>query len=108
MYTQNTYKILEDKKKFDIVIKLFNFKNMAFIQIRIDEDEKKQAQEIFDAMGMSLSGAVKLFIRKTIQEQKIPFEVVAVVKKKKRETIIFPSIEDNSSQKFTNFVRKTF
>lgn len=91
-----------------MVIGLFNFKNMAFIQIRIDEDEKEQAQEIFDAMGVSLSGAVKLFIRKTIQEQKLPFEVVAVAKKKKREIPASKASEVEGSEKFTNFVRKTF
>lgn len=76
---------------------------MAFIQVRIDEKEKEQAQKVFENMGMSTSGAIKLFIRKTIQEQKLPFEVTASLKKKKEK-----KEEEKLESKFTNFVRKSF
>ncbi len=50
---------------------------MAHIQIRIDIEEKRKAQQILEAMGLGMSGAIKLFLKKVIQEGKIPFEISA-------------------------------
>lgn len=49
---------------------------MAHIQIRISDEEKQKAQKVFSSMGLNLSSALKLFIRKSIQENKIPFEIL--------------------------------
>lgn len=95
---------------------------MAFIQIRIDDKEKAHAQEIFESMGMSMSGALKLFIRKTIQEERLPFEIVATksvpkssepsnkpIKKEQITTDISPKKDGVVQDKpFTNFTRKRF
>ncbi|MCF7812681.1 type II toxin-antitoxin system RelB/DinJ family antitoxin [Candidatus Gracilibacteria bacterium] len=51
---------------------------MAHIQIRISEQEKEQVKQVLDQMGLSYSGAIKLFFRKMIQEQKLPFSISAV------------------------------
>lgn len=48
---------------------------MSHIQIRINIEEKRAAQKILDSMGLSLSGAIKLFLKKVVQEQRIPFEI---------------------------------
>jgi DNA-damage-inducible protein J len=50
---------------------------MSHIQIRIDIEEKRAAQKVLDSMGLSLSGAIKLFLKKVVQEQRIPFEISA-------------------------------
>ena len=50
---------------------------MAHIQIRIPAGEKEAAVEVLDQMGLNLSSAIKLFLRRTVQEGKLPFEVVA-------------------------------
>ncbi len=47
------------------------------IQIRISEEEKEVAREIFESMGLTFSGAIKLFLKKTIQERKMPFHITA-------------------------------
>lgn len=57
---------------------------MSHIQIRIDLNEKRAAQEVLDKMGLGFSAAIKLFLRKVVQEQKIPFEISA---EKKSPTI---------------------
>jgi len=51
---------------------------MAHIQIRISEEEKILVQKVCDHMGLTLSGAIKLFLRKMIQEKKIPFEISSI------------------------------
>lgn len=42
-------------------------------QIRIDEDTKKKAQDLFESLGMTTSTAVTLFLKQSIREQALPF-----------------------------------
>ena len=62
---------------------------MSHIQIRIGIEEKRAAQEVLDRMGLGLSGAIKLFLRKVVQEQKIPFEISVEKKPAKVENASF-------------------
>ncbi|MCH3909316.1 MAG: type II toxin-antitoxin system RelB/DinJ family antitoxin [Bacilli bacterium] len=45
------------------------------ITVRLDPETKRQAQELFDDLGISLSSAVNLFLKQAIREGKIPFEI---------------------------------
>lgn len=45
------------------------------INIRIEEDLKKQSEELFDDLGLSLSAAVKIFLKQSVRESGIPFEI---------------------------------
>lgn len=45
------------------------------VTIRLDENVRKEADELFDQLGMTLSTAVNVFIRQCLREQRIPFEV---------------------------------
>ena len=50
---------------------------MSHIQLRIDPEEKDKAQQVLSAMGLSLSGAIKLFLREVVKQKRLPFEVTA-------------------------------
>lgn len=50
---------------------------MNVVSFKIDENDKKQAQELFDSMGLSFSGAINLFIKACINTRSIPFEIKA-------------------------------
>ena len=43
--------------------------------ISIDADVKKQAQELFADLGLDLSTAINIYLKKAISEQGIPFNV---------------------------------
>lgn len=43
--------------------------------IRMDSDLKIQADELFNALGMNLSTAFNIFVRQSLREGGIPFEV---------------------------------
>ena len=43
--------------------------------ISIDADVKKQAQELFSALGLDLSTAINIYLKKAISEQGIPCDV---------------------------------
>lgn len=58
----------------------------ATIQIRIDEDTKKEAQNVLGALHISMSEAVKLFLRQVVLQRGIPFEI-KIPNELTRETI---------------------
>lgn len=45
------------------------------VTIRMDTEVKKEAEELFNDLGLNLTSAINMFIRKAIAEQGIPFEV---------------------------------
>ena len=47
---------------------------MAVLQVRVDDELKAQASEILDAIGVDLSTAVRMFLKKVIIERGIPFD----------------------------------
>lgn len=49
------------------------------INIRIDEEVKKEAEHLFAELGLNMTTAVNLFIRQAIRQGGIPFEVTMQV-----------------------------
>lgn len=45
------------------------------ISIRMDSDLKAQADALFEELGMSLSTAVNIFVRQSLREGRIPFDI---------------------------------
>lgn len=48
---------------------------MAQINFRIDDDLKKQAESLFNALGMNTTTACMIFIRQSLSESAIPFQI---------------------------------
>lgn len=45
------------------------------VTIRIDEGLKKEADSLFDDLGMSFTTAVNVFVKQAVREGRIPFEI---------------------------------
>ena len=45
------------------------------ISIRMDSDLKARADSLFDELGMNLSTAFNIFVRQSLRDGKIPFEI---------------------------------
>jgi len=45
------------------------------LTIRIDEDIKREAEILFNKIGLNLSTAINVFFRQSIREQAIPFKM---------------------------------
>lgn len=45
------------------------------INIRIDDKLKKEAEKLFNDLGMNMSSAINVFLKQSVREQKIPFEI---------------------------------
>ncbi len=48
---------------------------MELLQVRVDKETKKQASAIYASLGMDLSTAVRVFLKKSILIGGMPFEV---------------------------------
>lgn len=45
------------------------------VTLRVDEDLKKQADALFSELGMNLTTAFNIFLRQSVREQRIPFQI---------------------------------
>ena len=54
--------------------------NSANINVRVDEDIKRQAEQIFGELGLNLSTAMNLFLRTAVRCGGIPFDLRLPVK----------------------------
>lgn len=49
--------------------------NMANLTMRIDDELKKQAEELFNELGMNMTTAFTIFAKQAVREQRIPFSI---------------------------------
>lgn len=80
------------------------------IQVRVDSNLKKDAENIFNSMGLKMSDAVRMFLAQSVNEGKLPFQPRAYVPNKetmaaieeatteKTTEVIFNDIDDLTSQ----------
>ena len=47
----------------------------SVLQIRIDDDLKNNAAEVFDSIGLDLSTAIRMFLNKSILINGLPFDI---------------------------------
>ncbi len=47
---------------------------MATVSFRMDDATKQKFERLCDDLGMSMSTAVNVFVKKAVREQRIPFE----------------------------------
>ena len=50
---------------------------MAQICLSIDDDVKREAEQVCEDMGMSMSTAVNIYLKRLSRERRIPSEVMA-------------------------------
>ncbi len=48
---------------------------MAFIQVRVEEELKDEVVKIFGHLGLDLSTAVRLFLKRCVEEKDLPFNL---------------------------------
>lgn len=48
---------------------------MTKVTIRIEEELKKQAEDLFDELGMNMTTAFTVFVKQAVREKRIPFEI---------------------------------
>ncbi|NMA49454.1 MAG: type II toxin-antitoxin system RelB/DinJ family antitoxin [Tissierellia bacterium] len=79
--------------------------NVAQINIRIDDDLKEQAEILFEELGLNMSTAFNVFIRQSIRQGGIPFEITTQVDPFFSESnikVLQESIKEASAGKFVS------
>ena len=65
------------------------------VTIRMDEKLKLQSEELFKDLGLSFSAAINMFIKQSVREQRIPFEI-------KRNVTCFQQAPDNKVEEISD------
>ena len=47
------------------------------VTVRMDKNLKKQAETLFDEMGLNMTTAITIFTKAVVSQRKIPFEIAA-------------------------------
>lgn len=71
----------------------------TYVRARIDSNTKERASIALDAMGLSISDAIRLLMLRVADEQRLPFEV-KVPSATTRKAIA--ELESNKGKKFAN------
>lgn len=50
---------------------------MAQISLRVDDAVKREAETIFEEIGLSMTTAINIFLKAVAREKRIPFELSA-------------------------------
>lgn len=48
---------------------------MAVVSVRMDDDTKKRFDEFCGSVGISISAAINMFVKMTVRENRLPFDV---------------------------------
>lgn len=49
--------------------------NKMYLSVRIDRQDKEKAAELFNSIGLTISQAITLFIKQSLNQKKIPFDL---------------------------------
>ena len=71
------------------------------VTIRLDKDVKENAERMFNDFGMNLSTAFNIFVRQTLRQGKIPFEIYDPFYSEKNQKRLVRSIADAEAGKVT-------
>lgn len=58
------------------------------VTIRMEENVKKEADSLFNDLGMNITTAINIFVKQALRERKIPFEISLT------RNIDYPGISD--------------
>lgn len=62
---------LYEKQTVELIYKM----NMGIISVRMDKETKEKFTDFCKSVGITVSAAVNMFARMTIQENRLPFDV---------------------------------
>lgn len=77
----------------------------ATIQVRVTPLVKAASEQVLWAIGLSMSDAVELFLRRVIVDTRIPFEIIAIDPVHLEKTLVeMPHLNDRSLKDGSRFM----
>lgn len=81
--------------------------NITSVSFRIDTNLKKQADTLFDNLGLNMTTAFNMFLRQSVREGRIPFEVTLDVPNSETIAAMLEAIQlENDGNKKTYTVEE--
>ena len=77
----------------DIIVSRGDLMSKTTISVRIDNDVKENSEKLFNELGLNLSSAINIFLRQSIREKAIPFNVSLKEEEKLDENRMFEDAE---------------
>ncbi|HEY9712631.1 MAG TPA: type II toxin-antitoxin system RelB/DinJ family antitoxin [Chroococcales cyanobacterium] len=71
------------------------------LHVRVDDEVKVQASRALEAMGLSISEAVRLFLHRVVVEQALPFDIKVPTTKTQKAMNEAEEIARSRSARFT-------
>ena len=71
------------------------------VTIRLDREVKEQAEQMFNDFGMNLSTAFNIFVRQSLRQGKIPFEIYDPFYSEKNQARLAHSFKEAEAGKLT-------
>jgi DNA-damage-inducible protein J len=68
------------------------------LSIRMDKNLKEQAERLFSELGMNMTTALNVFVRQSVRQGKIPFEI-SLAKPNAESLAALSEVEDMKSGK---------
>jgi addiction module RelB/DinJ family antitoxin len=78
LYCILQYVQLGDVDSFDILRGMPQMTRSAMLQMRVTPAVKHASEQIFHRIGLTMTQAMELFLRRVIVDEKLPFEVIAL------------------------------
>lgn len=69
----------------------------TLVQVRVDDELKNQATAVYDELGIDLSTAVRMFLKRSVMVNGIPFSMTLPKKEDKAERAVKALQELNST-----------
>ena len=75
------------------------------LTIRIDENLKKEAETLFDKVGLTMTSAIIVYFRQAVLEQAIPFQIKAKTAEEKYNEYFTPENLERLSESIAQIER---
>lgn len=72
------------------------------VTVRVDDELKKQAEELFSDLGLTMTAAMMIFMKQAVREQRIPFELTRNRPNRITARAIAEMRENRISKKYDN------
>ena len=69
--------------------------NDTTMTIRVNGATKKQAQKLFNDLGLDMSTAINVFLKTSVREERIPFEISMKTKPNLKTRSAMKRVEDS-------------
>lgn len=76
----------------------------AIFSVRMDEDLKKEFEELCNDFGMNMTTAINVFAKAVVRERKIPFEIAESTnhKAKAKDVKVLNELKNNNEEGTSN------